>query len=66
MEQLHHLLNTYSTITLAEMDRVRLMDRTDTKFVFTFSRLESILQAVKDDYYILDVNGNKISRYESL
>ena len=48
------------------MDSVKLMDRTDTKFVFKKTQLLSVLPELLDNYRILDVNGNRISRYESL
>ena len=59
-------MNEFSPITLKEMDSVKLMDRTDTKFVFRESQLADLLNQLKNDYKILDVNGNRISRYESL
>lgn len=48
------------------MDNVKLMDRTDTKFVFKESYLSGFLAEMKNDYRILEVNGHRISRYESL
>ncbi|MBC7695878.1 MAG: polyphosphate polymerase domain-containing protein [Burkholderiales bacterium] len=48
------------------MDGVKLMDRTDTKFTFNIRNLSSILEAAKVDYRILDVEGNRISRYKTL
>jgi hypothetical protein len=60
------ILNTFETITLKEMDSVKLMDRTDTKYVFPLTKLPEILEQVKNDYKVLDVNGHRISRYESL
>lgn len=66
MNSINNVLNTYSPILLAEMESVHLMDRTDTKFVFNFEQLEKILNELSTDYTILDVNGNRISRYESL
>lgn len=48
------------------MDSVKLMDRTDTKFVFGETELNKILEELKSDYKILDINGNRISKYESL
>lgn len=48
------------------MDGVKLMDRTDTKFVFPLEDLPSILKEAQENYKVLDVNGYKISRYESL
>ena len=66
MSDLTSILNEFEPITLKEMDSVKLMDRTDTKFVFKFELLAELLNQIKNDYKILDVNGNKISRYESL
>lgn len=66
MEQINNILNSFETITLAEMDSVKLMDRTDTKFVFNSSELSDILNQLQLNYKILEVNGNKVSKYESL
>ncbi len=66
MTELKDILNAFDPITLQEMDSVKLMDRTDTKFVFKFDQLPSFLNQLMKDYKVLDVNGNKISRYESL
>ena len=48
------------------MDSVKLMDRTDTKFIFRYDQLPELLNQLKNDYRILDINDNRISRYESL
>lgn len=66
MDELNRILNEFEPITLKEMDSVKLMDRTDTKFIFKFDQLPEFLNQLKNDYRVLDVNGNKISRYESL
>ena len=66
MENINNILKAFSPITLKEMDSVQLMDRTDTKFVFRQSDLASFLEEIKDDYYVLDVNGYRLSRYETL
>jgi hypothetical protein len=66
MERVHKILHSFAPITLKEMDNVKLMDRTDTKYVFRLDNLPEFLEQVKEDYRILDVNGHRISRYESL
>lgn len=66
MSDINNILNEFSPINLDEMDSVKLMDRTDTKFVFRKSQLASILSQLQNCYRILDINGHKISRYESL
>jgi hypothetical protein len=48
------------------MDGVKLMDRTDTKFTFNVSELPAILSEAQNHYRILDIEGNRISRYKTL
>ncbi len=61
-----HILDQFESITLQEMDGVKLMDRTDTKFTFNINQLSVILNEAKNYYKILDVEGNRISRYKTL
>ncbi|MEX1191460.1 MAG: polyphosphate polymerase domain-containing protein [Brumimicrobium sp.] len=48
------------------MDDARLMDRVDTKFAFHINELPEILSILRDNYKVLEVNGKRISLYESL
>lgn len=67
MEGVKKLLHEhFSTISLKEMDSVKLMDRTDTKYVFKFGQLPSILAQLKEEYKVLQVEGTPISKYETL
>ena len=59
-------LNKFETITLSEMDDVKLMSRTDTKFVFNFSRLPEFLEKLSHFYKVLLIDGNLIHDYKSL
>lgn len=66
MNLINNKLEEFNPITLKEMDNVKLMDRTDTKYVFRLENLVAFLEEIKEDYRILEVNGHRISRYESL
>ena len=59
-------LNKFETITLSEMDDVKLMSRTDTKFVFNFSRLPEFLEKLSRFYKVLLIDENLIHDYKSL
>lgn len=59
-------LKSFEPITLAEMDEVKLMNRTDTKFVFERPLLPSLLDKLSQEYKILNVEGNLISEYKTL
>lgn len=66
MKPLASILNAWSPITLGEMDRVQLLNRTDTKFVFNSELYPEVLDRLKDRYRILEVNGVRASKYRSL
>ena len=65
-QKIKETLAGFEPITLEEMDSVKLMDRTDTKFVFNISQLPSILEEIKPYYRSLEVGGTRISKYETL
>ena len=65
-EAVKAMLDTFETITLEEMDRVKLMDRTDQKFNFNIAQLPELLNEVRDTYRVLEVAGTKMSHYETL
>lgn len=57
---------SYRPITLQEMDSVKLMDRTDTKFTFSESQLFDILAQLKGDYKVLQIENKRQSTYKTL
>ncbi|MBK6777749.1 MAG: polyphosphate polymerase domain-containing protein [Flavobacteriales bacterium] len=60
------ILGTYAPITLAEMDSVQLLNRTDTKYVFAESDLPNLLEMIAPHYRCLDVDGERGTSYRSL
>jgi len=60
------MLSNFQSITLEEMDNVKLMERTDTKYLLKSAMIPSILNELADDYLVLEVEGQRASRYESL
>ncbi len=59
------ILNSFESIFLKEMDAVALQDRTDTKYVFHIDKLSELLKTLLPKYRILEVNGLRLSDYES-
>ncbi len=66
MEESLPILRQFEPITLKEMDSVKLMNRTDTKFIFNMSQFDAIILEIKDHYRVLEVEGKRLSRYETL
>jgi hypothetical protein len=63
---LQEILSGFQPIDLTEMDSVQLMNRTDTKFMFTENELHEILPDLAKDYRVLEVAGIRQSRYQTL
>lgn len=59
-------LNKFDTIKLKDMDSVKLMNRKECKYTVSYVNLLSILDKLKDEYYVLDINGEKLMPYESI
>lgn len=53
-------------IGLDEMDSIRLMNRVDTKFVTSAAMLERILLRAEEEYRVLEIDGTRISEYDTL
>ncbi|MBN2349002.1 MAG: polyphosphate polymerase domain-containing protein [Bacteroidales bacterium] len=66
MNSFNKISDLFEPITLEKMDSVKMMDRVDTKFVFSSKLLPDILEKIISDYYILVVNGYRNFSYKSL
>ncbi len=66
MENMNEILQSFKSISLAEMDNVSLMDRYDRKYTFHTAWLPELFHQLKNDYSILEVNHKRICQYDSL
>ena len=60
-----NLLNHFQTVSLDDLDRVRLLDRQDTKFIFNQIDLPHILEKIKPFYKILEINNDRVYTYDT-
>lgn len=60
------VLRGFEATNLEAMDRVRLMNRTDIKYMISISRLNLLLNALINHYKVLEVEGERNSRYQTL
>lgn len=66
LENFDQIAEELEPITLAEMDKVALLNRTDTKFFFSSDKLADILRELKDEYRILTIEGVRLNSYRTL
>lgn len=60
------ILNYYKPITLEEMSGIRLMNRTDTKFVTTTAMLRQLLELAVRQYRAQEIDGKRMARYYTM
>ena len=65
MNQIKNTLKHLKKVSLADLDQVRLMNRTDQKFCLHINHLPKILEAVQNDYSILAIEGETIFNYDN-
>ena len=73
-QQKHHdifmsiknIVNTFSSISLQEMDSAALLRRTDTKFLIHKKDLISVLEEINNNYKVLEINKDRVVTYNSL
>ena len=57
------LLLRFDPISLDEMSGIKLMNRTDTKFITTVSRLEELLVKAQEQYWVQEIEGDRNMPY---
>lgn len=60
------LLSQFKPIELSEMERVKLLNRIDSKYMFSIHLLPEILSECKKEYSVVNINGKRYSSYKTL
>ena len=60
------LISKFDPISLEEMDGIRLMNRTDTKFVTCLDKLTALLQMAGTEYWVQEINGKRNMNYATV
>ena len=62
---MNDILTTFAPISLDEMSGVKLMNRTDTKFVTNTAKLHQLLMLAQQDYYVQEISGERNLEYDT-
>lgn len=60
------IVNSMKPITLDAMKEVKLMNRVDTKYLITSDQLMAILNGIHEHYYAQEVEGKRLSAYDTV
>jgi len=60
LENIIGILNSFETISLTDLNSVKLMSRIDTKFAAPSAKLITLLNQLKSNYKILSIDSNQL------
>ena len=66
MSNFLYITADFTPISLDEMDDVKLMSRTDTKFAFRLVKIPDLLEKMQPFYRVLEIDGKSVHDYKSL
>lgn len=66
ISKIEAIIARMSPTSLQEMEHVKLMRRTDTKFVVDAERLPDLLEQISDSYKVLMIKGKALQAYKTV
>lgn len=66
MQSVLEQLNKFESVTLKQLDSVKLQNRIDTKYIMSKAQLVELLKGIKDDQYVLEIDGVRIFTYRTV
>lgn len=65
MKDINDIVSNFSSVSLDEINEVKLMSRIDRKYWFHISKLIPLLESALDCYDVLEINGERIMDYQT-
>lgn len=60
------MLDKFETISLVDMDKIKLLDRVEVKYVFHISQLPSLLNTLSQHYNLLITGSLPVNKYKNV
>lgn len=65
LKEIEPILSKFTPVSLQDIEEVKLMSRIDRKYWFHLSKLPEILRQTLSDYYILEIEGQRLMDYQT-
>jgi hypothetical protein len=66
MNNIEYDIAAFNATSLTNIETIKLMKRYDTKFIFHRDKLQSVLDYLRSDYQVLEIDNKRSFRYENL
>lgn len=64
--QITSLIQQFEAISLDKMNDVALLNRFDSKYQLPVSKLYQVLEAIKNNYFVLEIDGKRSHKYSTI
>lgn len=65
MKHIDEILKAFEKVSLSDLDKVKLMNRTDSKFCMRIELLPSVLEELRSNYAVLEIDGVVVFNYDN-
>lgn len=65
MNLIKNTLIPFNKVTLSDLDKVKLMNRTDQKYCLHITKLPDVLHRIKDEYSLLEIENEILFKYDN-
>lgn len=66
MQQIQEILKTFDSVSLQDLDAVKLQNRIDTKYMLSIQELELVLKEIQKNQKVLEIDGTRLFTYKTI
>ncbi len=65
MQDIKECIHRFESVSLKQLDSVELQNRIDTKYILTEHELLQLLEGIRENQYVLEIDQNRIFNYQT-
>jgi hypothetical protein len=66
MQSVIEQLNKFESVTLKQLDSVKLQNRMDTKYILSKAQLVLLLEGIKEEQFVLEIDNTRVFNYKTI
>jgi hypothetical protein len=66
LNNIEHILNGFNAVSLEELDRVKLQNRIDSKFIMSEAELALVLEGIRNEQFVLEIENKRLFEYKTI
>ena len=59
-------LNWFNTVSLDEIEQVKLLNRVDVKYILSLEQTEQLFRELSNEYSVLEISSQKLGQYQTV